>query len=370
MNQAARTNFHEEAKDEAILPLEQLPANAVSVPTWSDSFSTAGTVYPYTMVGTDPAAGSASTHVPVEIIPLTLDFPGNCVLGHSGMAADLEASPLFSASNDFRNGATEYLDALQRGSFWSTVSTVSPDYHLLLDASDIPAVTLHVPGAQGLTISDPNTGGIDGIVGGEWFARHMDGLLNSLHIPATTLAVFVPYNTYVTDENPTDCLVSCAFYVGFHSAMLQPPSGNQPQAINTFAMASYIDDGTALPGGLDISAYVLSHEIAEWANDPFDHDARPQGGGLQFLANATPSWASPFALGCHTVLEVADPLEGIDNPFIPAGLFAAAQPVGSPITYLLADAAYLSWFARDSPSTGFGGAYDLLGLFNGYSNSC
>src|SRR5262245_29584276 len=181
VNQAAKSNWHEEGKGEEILPLEQLPDDTFSVPTWSGSFTTAGTVYPYTMVGTDPAAGSATTRVPVEIIPLRLDFPGDCVLEHSGMAADLEASPLFTASADFPAvGETQYLDAIQRASFWSKVSTVSPDYHLLLDTSDVPTVTLQVPGSQGLTIFDPTTGGIDGIVGGQWFLRQLEGLLNSL----------------------------------------------------------------------------------------------------------------------------------------------------------------------------------------------
>src|SRR5215813_13843692 len=98
-NQASTSNFHENRASEALLPLEQLPANAVSVPTWSGSFTTGGTTYPFTMVGTDPAAGQA-THVPVEIIPLRIDFAGNgCVLENRGMAADLEASPLFAPTD-------------------------------------------------------------------------------------------------------------------------------------------------------------------------------------------------------------------------------------------------------------------------------
>lgn len=72
-NQASTSNFHENLASQVPLPLEQLPADAVSVPTWSGSFTTAGTTYPFTMVGTDPAAGQA-THVPVEIIPLRMDF--------------------------------------------------------------------------------------------------------------------------------------------------------------------------------------------------------------------------------------------------------------------------------------------------------
>jgi hypothetical protein len=150
-NHAGTSNFHPNLANpnldaQALLPLEQLPADAVSVPTWSGSFTTDGTTYPFTMVGTDPTGGSVTTHVPVEIIPLSLDFAGSgCVLADSAMTADIEASPLFAPTALPEAGGTQYLDDHQRANFWSTVSTVSPGYHLLLDPSDIPAVTLHVP---------------------------------------------------------------------------------------------------------------------------------------------------------------------------------------------------------------------------------
>jgi hypothetical protein len=56
--------------------------------------------------------------------------------------------------------------------------------------------------------ADPTTGGIDGIVSDIWLLRQLEDLLGSLHISPTTLAVFVPYNTFTTTENPEDCLVS------------------------------------------------------------------------------------------------------------------------------------------------------------------
>jgi hypothetical protein len=266
-NLASTSNFHENRASEALLPLEQLPANTMSVPTWSESFTTDGTTYPFTMVGTDPAAGQA-THVPVEIIPLRIDFAGSgCVLEDSGMAADLEASPLFTPTG-LPTGATQWLDNYQRANFWSTVSTTSPGYHLLLDPSDVPAVTVHVPAAQGITFFDPTTNRTEGVVGGDWFYHQLLGLLNSLHVSPTTLAAFVPYNTYITDQNPNDCLQppGCAYSAGFHEAAL---SNNNPHAINTYAYATYEDAGTASP--YDWGTDGLSHEILEWAADPFDH---------------------------------------------------------------------------------------------------
>jgi hypothetical protein len=256
-------------------------------------------------------------------------------------------------------GVTLWLDDYQRSSFWSTVSTTSPGYHLLLNPSDVPAVTLHVPASQGITFFDLTANRTVGVVGGDWFFHQLLGLLNSLHVSPTTLAVFVPYNTYVTDQNPNDCLRPpnyCALTSGFHDAVL---SNNNPHAINTFAMATYEDAGTASP--YDFGTYVLSHEILEWAADPFDHDSQNQG-QRTFLSNTAPAWSSPFYFDssyCTPVLEVADPLE--------EGIFLAVSPTSR---YLLADAAFLSWFARQSPSTAIGGLYDLAGIFSTYSTAC
>ena len=39
------------------------------------------------------------------------------------------------------------------------------------------------------------------------------------------------------------------------------------------------------------------------------------------------------------------------------------RATGSATVYLFADAAFLSWFARESPSTALGGLYDAAGIF-------
>src|SRR5262249_40710556 len=41
-----------------------------TIPHWSDSFTYNGLVYTYTMVGTDPRRGSATTVIPTVLIPL------------------------------------------------------------------------------------------------------------------------------------------------------------------------------------------------------------------------------------------------------------------------------------------------------------
>jgi hypothetical protein len=177
-----------------------------------------------------------------------------------------------------------------------------------------------------------------------------------------SLAVFVLYNTFVTAQNPNDCFgpAGCRFYTGFHSAV---PSNAKLDAINTFAFASFEDFGTALPAPYDIGTYVLSHEILEWANDPFVHGDRVRG-QQTFFANTVPAWTSPYDTedSCSTPLEVADPLAGSFKLGVQAG--------GSPTIYVLANAVFLSWFARQSPSTAIGGLYDAGGAFTSYSTAC
>ena len=66
-------------------------------------------------------------------------------------------------------------------------------------------------------------------------------------------------------------------------------------------------------------------------------------------------------MGCANVYEVADPLE--DGPT------GVGVPDSGHID-VFADAAFQSWFARQSPSTAFGGLYDLIGVFQSFSDSC
>src|SRR5207249_3968848 len=96
------------------------------------------------------------------------------------------------------------------------------------------------------------------------------------------------------------------------------------------------------PGIADING--LSHETAEWLNDPFAN-------------NIAPAWYSPLApqYGCSNYLEVGDPLVGV--AFVVNG-------------YHPQDEAFLPWFARQSPSTAINGQYTYLGTFSAYSPSC
>ena len=58
----------------------QEAAAGTNIPMWSGTFTYLGTTYNFTMIGTDPASGSATTSVPVVIIPLQFNFSGGVSL--------------------------------------------------------------------------------------------------------------------------------------------------------------------------------------------------------------------------------------------------------------------------------------------------
>lgn len=352
------SGYHEKVVDGPVEPLDGIPEDARTVPTWSGSFTSGGRTYPYVMVGTDPAAGSATTTVPVIIVPLRLTFSStHCVLGSDEMATDVAASPMFQPTPTAA-GTTQYLDALQRGNFWSSVGTISPDYHVLLGTPRIAAVqTLSVPAAQGISAFDQVAQRPFGVVGDRWLFLSLRTLIGSLQLDPRTLAIFVSSNTYLTSQNPADCFAGgCSYFTGFHDAVV----GNH--SVTTYAFASVADLGDELPPWLDIGTAVVSHEIIEWANDPFVHGQRVRG-QVTSQVNLTPGWTSPYySFGCSTALEVADPIEG--------GPSIGATPVGGSTVYVLADMAFLSWFARESPSTAILGRYDAGGVFATYAPQC
>jgi hypothetical protein len=85
-------------------------------------------------------------------------------------------------------------------------------------------------------------------------------------------------------------------------------------------------------------------------------------GAITVQLNMAPAWQLPFGPGCQDQLEVADPLEDW-------GLLGFTSNDGS-TDYGLADMAFLSWFARESPSTALHGLYDASGAFTTYSTPC
>jgi hypothetical protein len=323
---------------------------AQTVPFFSDSFSFNGTLYPYTMVGTNPRTSRATTTVGTVIVPLRLAFADGQIADPGQAVSQVVASPLFQSAH-FKSGTTQYGDAIRRAMFWSY--DAKSDYHVLLGQPTVlPTQTIDVPQGQGALLPAGavlgTVAGITvhvaapmGVVSPSWFPTALNQLLNSLNVDPATLAILLSRN--VLESNGVG---------GFHdahnlsSATSGPPNGNQQ--VQTEIWASYADPYfyAEIPNVAQ-NIDILSHEVSEWLHDPF-------------ISNTVPSWQSPLPLssafyGCSSLLETGDPIA--DATFAQNG-------------YQLQDEAFLSWFAHQVPSIGIDGQYSYLGTFTQPSPQC
>ncbi len=306
----------------------------VGLKHWSAQFTSEGKTWKYTMVGTNPAKGSKTTTIADTIVPLIMKFSNGSTFDGTKKVSLTQNSPIYKNAS-FTSGTTQYGDAIQRAEFWNFVHTTSPNYHVLVGTPTIaPAVTMTIPAADGATAKDPSTGATIGIVDINWFDPQIQTML--LHFTANMLPIFLSNNVYLSQGAPN--LNNCCIG-GYHNAVT-----------NAAGLQSYIWTAEADPGvlggfGDDVNA--LSHELAEWYNDPF-------------VNNVVPNWISPIApqYGCNNALEVGDPLVGV--VFSPSGFSS----------YHLQDEAFFSWFARQTPSKAINGLYSYLGTLTGLSTMC
>jgi hypothetical protein len=89
--------------------------------------------------------------------------------------------------------------------------------------------------------------------------------------------------------------------------------------------------------------HALSHEISEWADDPF-------------VNNLVQPWLTPTApqYGCTNILETGDPVVAIGFAKGTNTFEQGPNPDGSKTTdgyYHPEDEAFLPWFMRTSPNT-------------------
>jgi hypothetical protein len=302
--------------------------------TWSSSFKAEGKTWQFTMVGTDPSKGSKTTTVPVTIIPLLLKFSDGTSFDGSSRVTPTTSSPLFQKAK-FISGTTQYGDAVARAEFRKSVSTKSPNYHVLVGTPTIaPTLTVNVPAANGATTVDPSSGKMIGLIDINWFDPMIQSLLNS-YAP-NMLPFFLSYDVYLTVGAPvlTNCCIG-----GYHNAV------TTSHGLQSYLFTTEVDPG--VQGGFSEDVSAASHELLEWFNDPF-------------VNNLVPNWISPIApqYGCNNALEVGDPLVGV--------LFTVKGFSGDH----LQDEAFYNWFARESPSTALHGLYTYLGTFKKLSKMC
>ena len=324
-------------------------AGARTVPSFTDAFSFNGVTYPYRMVGTNPKTSTATTTVPSEIIPLRFEFADGAVFDATTRAADVKASPMFAPAS-FDSGTTQFGDAFRRAEFWDSVSANGGGYHVLLgEPSVLPTVTINVPKSQGVT--GVANGVPYGLVDFNWWYRNAtERLIGKLHIDPASLPVFISDAVYTYwDNDPQSCCI-----IAVHGTVADwggegPINGRGRQQVNTFVAATWeypehFGDGGLADPGTNGGTEALSHEVAEWYDDPFE-------------INRSPAWFSPIApwYGCNDWLEVGDPL------------VSAERMVNG---FNLQDEAFLSWFAHDVPSRGINGRYTMFDTFKEPSTLC
>lgn len=325
-----------------------------------------GVTYGYNMVGADPSKCSGtdcSVTVQVDITPVIVNIAGRTFSGNDVLQATL-ASPQF-APNDFGSttaatdsgfarGAGGNLsqgdaglqlqlqDATMRAQFNQTGGS---NYHLILHPNVQPAVTINVSQNQG-TLLQSGRGVVFADVDIGWWSSQIQNLITKAD--PTHLAVYLTNNVLLySGKSVFNCCV-----IGYHGTRAAGNGGgstnsNGSAVVNTFAWASWVQPGIyARPAGgvywalQDIHA--LSHEIAEWADDPF-------------VNNTVNPWVTPTApqYGCSGYLETGDPVVGIGFAMGTNTFQQGPNPNGTQSAdghYHPEDEALMPWFLRIAPN--------------------
>jgi len=323
-------------------------ANAVTIPHWTFQYTdpTNNVTYPITMVGTDPRSTSTATAIKTVIVPLKFNFvAGNQDtsilddLGYAGFratalahtfdgsrrVADVLGSPMFqNAVHPAAMGGdnAQAGDAFYRAQF----NKIGTGYHVRLVNDHTAATqTIDVPASKGLAYQRPvgawrtehgmPTDTIAGVVDSSWFSARLQQLMNALQIDASTVPIFITDNVMLYSGNYLGCCT-----IGYHGAGIPlgrgagSTNGKGAQPVQTFIFSAWSTPGTysgfladytnptrtsASPtrGLADIHA--LSHEVAEWLDDPY-------------VNNLVKPWVATTApqYGCTAYLETGDPVVG------------------------------------------------------------
>lgn len=324
---------------------------SASIPMFTASVRDGASTFRYSMIGKNPFVAQAqpSTTVSTTVVPVVIKFSN----GDTWNPAVIDSCDTQSALTRVRNspiflaqpwkfgptsvGTGQYVDAFQRGEFHrqTNPSGKNPGYHVKLALKTHAPLVLQVPtadAAESTTVcGNHKLGAVD--------INYLDGQIQH-YITATlgsaattTFPLFLLGNVVQYDGTTTNC---CIF--GYHSAM-----GNASQ-LQTYGVAMYDNTGD-FKGIGDTS--ILSHEVAEWMDDPIGTNPTKPWGNIGQVA------------GCQFNLEVADPLTG-------TGITDTLNGK----KYHLQELAFFSWFYHSSPSFGANGWFSSNGTFKTSAAPC
>jgi hypothetical protein len=326
-------------------------AVAGGLKSWSKTVSDGGS-FTYRMVGKDPTIPQAvpSTTIKTALVPVIIKFTdgstwdptvGNSCDATSAVARTMSSPMVKSRAWTFGGtsvGTGQYSDAFQRANFYTQTNPagINPGYHVKLAYNLKAAVTINVPAADAAIGPVTNCGKL-GAIEINWLDSYIKtNLLPPLSAQGfgnKTLPVFLLGNVVEYIGTTANCCV-----LGYHNAT------SSASTAQTYSVSMY--DNTGLfTGSSDVS--VLSHEVAEWLDDPF-------------TVNPTKPWGHVGQVtGCQANLEVGDPLSGT----------VTTVTMNSKV-YHLQELAFVSWFYHQTPSTGVHGWYSNLGTFTSAAASC
>lgn len=305
------------------------------------------------MVGQDPTApASGTTTIPTVIIPVRLDFQlgrnnniffdptaadADCIGAGNTALSLTQSSPIFQNS-DYLYGSTpvgsqtQYTDAYQRANFWNSGVSGNSAYHTLLGVTTLPIQTVTVSSSRlfssgavfsGFGVCGTNAGNTNpsdslGVVDFSFWDPKAQSILTNLKLQPGTFAIFLFYNAVLSEGAPILFPSNCCI-LGYHNVVASTGQ--------TYAVAEFEGRENTLFGGVgDITA--LSHEVAEWMDDPLTN-------------NPTPAWGPIGQVSsCQSNLENGDPLSGTQFPAINMNGF----------NYHPQEIVFQSWFFRKNPS--------------------
>jgi hypothetical protein len=332
-----------------------------------------GVTYGFNMAGADPnncSGSGCSSTVEADITPLVVNIDGLTFDGNAVVSPVL-ASPLF-ANNDYgstpaataagafpnapafiqgRGGVLSQGDAGQQLQLQDATmraqfnKTGSSPYHLKLHPNVGPAVTINVPNNQGTLIISGR-----GVVGADINVKWWSGQIHNLETKAdpTHLPIYLTDQVLLFQGDPSNCCI-----IGYHGTRATgngtgSANSNGNAKVQTFAWASWVQPGfySRPAGGTDWALqdiHALSHEIAEWADDPF-------------VNNTVEPWVTPTApqYGCTGVLETGDPVVGIGFAMGSNSFEQGPNPNGTQSAdgyYHPEDEVFAPWFFRTAPNT-------------------
>ena len=357
----------------------RLPSNSnqtLPVFTYNVTSSRDGNTYSGTIVGPDPfKAPGGSAKIPTQIVPVVittnsvfagvsngtiLTAPSTTVFDPT-VADDscssapfdvpltmVQQSPIVQPTQ-FSFGGTsvgfaQATEAFQRGSFYQLVARGNNNavsYHVTLSpVNTLAAVQINIPAASGVAYPSAAFGGcatgteaiIDLATFESTIVNTILPALASQGVNPGTFPIFLLHN--VVECEGTGCATlspgTACCVLGFHSNV----NGAQ-----TYSPADYDTSNIFVSPVPDVS--IMSHEVAEWTNDPFGNNLVPKWGHIG---------QQP---GCQGNLEVGDPLSGTLMPPV-------VMPNG--FTYHLQELAFFSWFFG-APSLGVNGWFSDNGTF-------